>query len=128
MCISHRMRPVHTWFLKITFMWMYVCVCVFVCVHHCSGMETHDQRSYVTVFWKIDLNVIKIIQMCFIHSTYIYAPYFTNNEIHFLPVHESYAHGGTKHLILDGQVCYYRWLFFRCCKTTRVHFHGLCGP
>ena len=35
-------------------------------------------------------------------------------DIHFLPVHESCTHAltrNTKYLIIDGQVCFYRWLF-----------------
>ena len=50
----------------------------------------------------------------------------TNTEIHFLPVDESHTHAlsrNTKHLRLDGQVC-----FFRCCKTTRVHFMACVAP
>ena len=38
----------------------------------------------------------------------------TNTEIHFLPVGESYTHAlprDTKHLRIDGQVCFFRWLF-----------------
>ena len=38
----------------------------------------------------------------------------TNTEIHFLPVGESHTHAlsrGTKHLKLDGQVCFFKWLF-----------------
>ena len=38
----------------------------------------------------------------------------TNTEIHFLPVYESHSHAlsrDTKHLRLDGQVCFYRQLF-----------------
>ena len=49
----------------------------------------------MTVFWKTDHVV-------------------TNNEIHFLPVHESHTHAlsrDTKHLSLDGQVCFCRRLF-----------------
>ena len=52
-------------------------------------------RPYVTVFWKTDLMV-------------------TNIEIHFLPVDECHTHAlsrDTKHLRLDGQVCFYRRLF-----------------
>ena len=50
---------------------------------------------YVTVFWKTDR-------------------IDTNTEIHFLPVDESHTHAlsrDTKHLRLDGQVCFYRRLF-----------------
>ena len=50
---------------------------------------------YVTVFWKTDHVV-------------------TNTEIHFLPVDESHTHAlsrDTKHLSLDGQVCFCRRLF-----------------
>ena len=49
----------------------------------------------MTVFWKTDHVV-------------------TNTEIHFLPVDESHTHAlsrDTKHLSLDGQVCFCRWLF-----------------
>ena len=38
----------------------------------------------------------------------------TNTEIHFLPVDESHTHAlsrNTKHLRLDGQVCFFRRLF-----------------
>ena len=38
----------------------------------------------------------------------------TNTEIHFLPVDESHTHAlfrDTKHLRLDGRVCFYRQLF-----------------
>ena len=38
----------------------------------------------------------------------------TNTGIHFLPVDESHTHAlfrDTKHLRLDGWVCFYRWLF-----------------
>ena len=49
----------------------------------------------MTVFWKTDRVV-------------------TNTEIHFLPVDESHTHAlsrDTKHLGLDGQVCFCRRLF-----------------
>ena len=49
----------------------------------------------MTVFWKTDHVV-------------------TNTEIHFLPVDESHTHAlsrDTKHLSLDGQVCFCRRLF-----------------
>ena len=49
----------------------------------------------MTVFWKTDYVV-------------------TNTEIHFLPVDESHTHAlsrDTKHLSLDGQVCFCRRLF-----------------
>ena len=51
---------------------------------------------YVTVFWKTDR-------------------IDTNTKIHFLLVDESHAYAlfrDTKHLRLDGWVCFYRWLFF----------------
>ena len=38
----------------------------------------------------------------------------TNTEISFFPVDESHTHAlsrNTKHLRLDGQVCFFRWLF-----------------
>ena len=38
----------------------------------------------------------------------------TNTEIHFLPVDESHTHAlsrDTKHLRLDGQVCFFRRIF-----------------
>ena len=38
----------------------------------------------------------------------------TNTEIHFLPVDKNHTHAlskDTKHLRLDGQVCFYRQLF-----------------
>ena len=50
---------------------------------------------YVTVFWKTD---------CI----------DTITEIHFLAVDKSHTHAlfrDTKHLRLDGRVCFYRWLF-----------------
>ena len=53
------------------------------------------QKRYVTVFWKTDHVV-------------------TNTEIHFLPVDESHTHAlsrDTKHLSLDGQVCFCRRQF-----------------
>ena len=56
----------------------------------------------MTVFWKtdrIDTN--------------------TDSEIHFLPVDESHTHAlfrDTKHLRLDGQVCFYRQLFSNAVK------------
>ena len=37
-----------------------------------------------------------------------------SNEIHFLPVQERYIHAlsrNTNCLTIDGQVCFYRWLF-----------------
>ena len=52
----------------------------------------------------------------------------TNTEIYFLPVDESHTHAlfrDTKHLRLDGRVCFYRRLFFRRCQTTRVPFLAL---
>ena len=54
----------------------------------------------MTVFWKTDCMD-------------------TNTEIHFLPVDESHTHAlfrETKHLRLDGQVCFYRRLFFDAVK------------
>ena len=57
-------------------------------------------RQYVTVFWKTDRMV-------------------TNIEIHFLPVGECHTHAlsrDTMHLRLDGQVCFYRWLFCNAVK------------
>ena len=38
----------------------------------------------------------------------------TNTEIYFLPEDDSHTHAlskDTKHLRLDGWVCFYRWLF-----------------
>ena len=49
----------------------------------------------------------------------------TNTEIHFLPVDESHTCAlsrDTKHLRLDGQVCFYRQLFSERCQTKTVHF------
>ena len=43
----------------------------------------------------------------------------TNTEIHFLPVHEGHTHAlfrDTKHLRLDGRVCFYRRLFSEAVK------------
>ena len=54
-----------------------------------------DKTAFVTVFWKTDHVV-------------------TNTEIHFLPVDESHTRAlsrDTKHLSLDGQVCFCRRLF-----------------
>ena len=73
---------------------MPVCMCPFnffrqPCMHACIP------SSYVTVFWITDHVV-------------------TNTEIHFLPVDESHTHAlsrDTKHLSLDGQVCFCRRLF-----------------
>ena len=51
--------------------------------------------AYVTIFGKID------------HLR-------ASNEIHFLPVQERYIHAlsrNTNCLTIDGQVCFYRWLF-----------------
>ena len=51
----------------------------------------------------------------------------TNTEIHFLPVDESYTHAlsrDTKHLRLDGQVCFFR----QSCKAIRVHFIACVAP
>ena len=48
-----------------------------------------------------------------------------STEIHFLLVQGRYIHAlsrNTNCLTIDGQVCFYRWLFYRCCETTRVHF------
>ena len=58
-------------------------------------IENTDNQIYVTVFWKTDHVV-------------------TSTEIHFLPVDESHTHAlsrDTKHLSLDGQVCFCRRLF-----------------
>ena len=55
-----------------------------------------DLCIFVTVFWKTDHVV-------------------TNTEIHFLPVDESHIRAlsrDTKHLSIDGQVCFSRRLFF----------------
>ena len=57
--------------------------------------DTIVQTIFVTVFWKTDR-------------------IDTNTEIHFLPVDENHTHAlsrDTKHLRLDGQVCFYRRLF-----------------
>ena len=65
-------------------------------VHACvSVCECMCACAYVTEFAKTDLMG-------------------TNTEIHFLPVDESHTHAlsrDTKHLRLDGQVCFVRWLF-----------------
>ena len=55
----------------------------------------------------------------------------TNTEIHFLPIDQSHTRAlsrDTKHLRIDGQVCFFRWPFFRCCKTTRVYFMAFVAP
>ena len=44
----------------------------------------------------------------------------TNTEIYFLPVDESHTHAlsrDSKHLRIDGQVCFCRWLFSDAVKT-----------
>ena len=71
---------------------------------HLSGIEVyaviHAYCIIVTVFWKTD------------HID-------TNAEIHFLPEDEGHTHAlfrGTKHLRLDGQVCFYRQLFSEAVK------------
>ena len=49
-------------------------------------------------------------------------------EINFLPVQERYIHAvsrNTNCLTIDGQVCFYRWLFYRCYETTRVQYKVL---
>ena len=64
-------------------------------LHKIHGCICVAHRKYVTVFWKTDHVV-------------------TNTEIHFLPVDESHTHAlsrDTKHLSLDGQVCFCRRLF-----------------
>ena len=57
--------------------------------------------KYVTVFWKTDLED-------------------TNIKIHFLPVDKSHIPHAlsreTKHLRLDGWICFYRWLFYKTLK------------
>ena len=60
---------------------------------------------YVTVFWKTD------------HMD-------TNTEIHFLPVDKSHTHAvfrNTKHLRLDGRVCFYRRFFYDAVKPRGCH-------
>ena len=66
---------------------------------HCWCQKLHAQTKVqylnVTVFWKTDRMD-------------------TNTEIHFLLVDESHTHAlfrDTKHLRLDGRVCFYRRLF-----------------
>ena len=54
----------------------------------------------------------------------------TITDIHFLSVYESCTHAeprNTKNLIIDGQVCFYRRLFWRCFRTTRMYFMALEG-
>ena len=54
----------------------------------------------------------------------------TNIEIHFLFAAESHTHAlsqNTKHLRLNGLVCFYRQLFLMLSNHEGV-FHGLCGP
>ena len=54
----------------------------------------------MTIFWKTD-------------------HFVTNTEIHFLPVDESHTHTlsrDTKHLSVDGQVCFCRWQFSNAAK------------
>ena len=53
----------------------------------------------------------------------------TNTEIHFLPEGESHTHAlsrDTKHLRIDGQVCFFR-RFFSDAVNHEGAFHGLCG-
>ena len=67
---------------------------IFVCVVFLN----HDQ--FVTEFAKTDLMG-------------------TNTEIYFVPVDESHTHAlsnDTKYLRLDGQVCFFRRLFFDAVK------------
>ena len=43
----------------------------------------------------------------------------TNIEIYYLPVDKSHTHAlsrDTNHLRLDGQVCFFRWLFYNAIK------------
>ena len=50
----------------------------------------------------------------------------TNTEIHFWSVYESHTHAlskDTKHLRLDGQVCFYRSML----SNHESAFHGLRG-
>ena len=62
----------------------------------CHKSELRSNRHYITNhMWNTDLMV-------------------TNTEIHFLPVHLSHTHApskNTKHLRLDGRVCFYRQFF-----------------
>ena len=54
----------------------------------------------------------------------------TNAEIHFLPVDESHIHAlfrDTKHLRLDGRVCFYRRLF-PMLSNHEGAFPCPCGP
>ena len=67
---------------------------------------------FVTAFWKTDTIV-------------------TNTEIHLrMPVDESYTNTlsrDTKHLTIDGLVCFYKWLFLTL-SNHKGAFHDLCGP
>ena len=59
-----------------------------------------SRSAYVTVFWKTD------------HLR-------TRTDIHVLPVHDRHTHAlsrNTKHLTIDSQVCFYRWLFIDAVK------------
>ena len=70
-----------------------------------TNYSVYKYHIYVTEFAKTDLMS-------------------TNTEIHFLRVDKSNTHAlsrDTKHLRLDGQVCFFRRLF----QTTRVHFMPL---
>ena len=75
----------------------------------CTGHSLHCKiMIFVTEFAKTDLMG-------------------THTEIHFLPADESHTHAlsrDTKHLRLDGQVCFFRQLF----SDAEGAFHGLCGP
>ena len=63
----------------------------------------------------------------------------TITDIHFLPVCESCTHAlprSTKYLIIDGQVCFYRWLFTDAVKPpgciswpwrALIRLHGVPG-
>ena len=65
-------------------------------------------------------------QFTYVHTIYVTRSGKTGliatiTDIHFLSVHESYTHvlpRNTKYLIIDGQVYFYRRLFYRCCRTT----------
>ena len=82
--------------------WYSIAVLIYchININRRSLLYSYIASLYVTVFWKTDRMD-------------------TNTEVHFLPVDESHTHAlfrNTKHLRLDGRVCFYRRLFFDAVK------------
>ena len=76
-------------FVLCMYVHMYACMCSYVRMHLCTYACMH--AAYVTVFWKTDR-------------------IDANTEIHFLFVDENHTRAlirDTKHLRLDGQVCFF---------------------